>query len=140
MKSIVFAATLILLVFVSGCVNYLPTHFSEVSHTTSGFDEFKIASGRWDLNSRTGEYNLYLINNLGANIQVLSVDVTIKEQTDSMDPVTVRPEGLLHIQTEGFKGLIQGEAYTANVVIYYENLDSGVKGLITRGKTTGLVS
>lgn len=122
-----------------------PSTFTQSAAT--GFSGFNVPAGSWKVSS-DGSAQLQITNGVGARIRVTTVNMTIGTQSaDSVETagagnVTVAPnaKSTFTWSAASYSGLSQGTAYSASVVLVYDNIDTGLTAFRTSGTLTGTVS
>ena len=109
------------------------------------------ASGAWKLDASAGSNQMVVVlkNNLPSRIQIDPTQVSVRVgSTDCIDPGVKGNQSAAQTVGIGENFNItancgtqsSGSAFTANVEITYDNLDTGITGLKESGTITGTVS
>lgn len=114
------------------------------SSTATGFNEFQVETGGWQLNTSSNDaFLIQLKNAAGSQVTITNITVTIgattlSNTTDIGDEVlAANEEGTYAVSFAN--SFSSGSSYTATVEITYTNDNTGFTGFKETGTVTGTV-
>lgn len=112
--------------------------------TATGLSGFRVPAGGWQLSSG-GTLTMQVENGVGATIDIQGTGVRIGSTAGSINhtwgsEVRLGPGQTVTLNLTGLGSRTSGTAYSADINITYENVDTGLPGFISTGTLTGTVT